>query len=77
MQYSIDRLKASAQELSTTAFSSDMFKGAIDSANTLLNVVTQIGSVLGTGGTVGALLGGLLGNKTGLGRVKCTPSTLS
>lgn len=72
--YSLDRLKASAQEISNNALSSDFLKGAIDSANTLLEVLNSIGSALGAGGTIGALLGGFLGNKTGLGGEKCYPS---
>ncbi|QHJ85118.1 MAG: hypothetical protein [Bacteriophage sp.] len=72
--YSIDRLKASAQEVSNNALSSDFLKGAIDSANTLLEVVTKLGSALGSGGVIGGLLGGAFGKSSGLGGEKCTPS---
>jgi len=60
VQFSIDRLKASWQEFSTTAMSTDVFKGVLDSANSLLGIVTQItglGGGLGGAGLLGAIFG--------------------
>lgn len=42
IQYSIDRFKASFQELSNTTISSDFLKGIVDSGTSALNILTQI-----------------------------------
>ncbi len=56
MQYSIDVFKAQFQELSSSAFSSDFLKGAVDAGTGLLNVLTQIVDV---GGTIPLILGAI------------------
>lgn len=48
VQYSIDRTKASLQELAHDFLSSDLLKGLIEGANTFLNIVDKIISSLGT-----------------------------
>jgi len=47
IDYSIGKLKASFQELSTATIDSGFVKGAVDGATALLNVLTQIVSVVG------------------------------
>lgn len=42
IDYSLDRFKASFQEFSTTAISSNFFKSIVDGGNTALNVVTSL-----------------------------------
>ena len=58
LQYSIDKFKAQFQELSNAAFSSDLFKGAIESGTTFLNLLTNI---IDVGGGIPALLGAIGG----------------
>lgn len=58
IQYSIDKFKAQFQDLSNTTFSSDLFKGAIDSGTTFLNLLTNI---IDIGGGIPALLGAIGG----------------
>lgn len=45
IEYDIGQMKASFQELSTTAVSSDVFKGFIDGGTTAINVLTKFISV--------------------------------
>ena len=45
IEYHIGQMKASFQELSTTAVSSDVFKGFIDGTTTAINVLTKFISV--------------------------------
>lgn len=52
VQYSIDRTKASLEELAHDFLSSDLLKGLIEGANTFLQKVDEIISKLGTLGTV-------------------------
>lgn len=52
VQYSIDRTKASLQELAHDFLSSDLLKGLIEGANTFLQIVDKIISSLGTVGTL-------------------------
>lgn len=49
-------MKASFQELSTTAISSDVFKGFIDGATTATNVLTKF---IGVANGVPAILAGI------------------
>lgn len=58
LQYSIDKFKAQFQELSNATLSSDLFKGAIDSGTTFLNLLTNI---IDVGGGIPALLGAIGG----------------
>lgn len=48
IEYSLNRLSASFQTFSNTVFSSDLFKGLIDSGNSFLNVLTEIIDTLGS-----------------------------
>ena len=52
VQYSIDRTKASLEELAHDFLSSDLLKGLIEGANTFLQIVDKIISSLGTVGTL-------------------------
>lgn len=52
VQYSIDRTKASLQELAHDFLSSDLLKGLIEGANTFLQIIDKIISSLGTVGTL-------------------------
>lgn len=54
IQYSIDKVKGSAQELAATFASSDFLKGLVDGANSALEVITALVDKLGMIGTVGA-----------------------
>ena len=47
IQFSIDRLKASFQEFSTTTLNSNIFKAFVDGGNAALNVITAIVDKLG------------------------------
>ena len=70
VQYSIDRTKASLQELMHDFLSSDLLKGLIEGANTFLQIVDKIISSLGTVGTLitglgaGSIFKGLLTGKS-------------
>ena len=54
IEYSMDRMGASFQNLSQQVVNADAFKFAIDSANAFLNILTQI---IDVGGGLPALLG--------------------
>ena len=56
IEYHIGQMKASFQELSTTAVSSDVFKGFIDGATTAINVLTKF---IGVANGVPAVLTGI------------------
>lgn len=60
IQYSLDRIKAQFQELSTVTLDSDLFKGVIDSGTAFLDVLT---SIIDVGGGIPALLGAIGGIK--------------
>lgn len=60
----LQQFQAQVQKLSTTALSSDLFKGVIDGGTGFLNIVTQITDKIGL---FAPLAGGLL-TKTGLGK---------
>lgn len=60
----VQQFKAQFQELSTSAISSDFFKGAVDGGTSFLNILTKITDNVGI---LPTLLGGLL-TKTGLGK---------
>lgn len=60
----VQQFKAQYQELSTSAISSDFFKGAVDGGTSFLNILTKITDNVGI---LPTLLGGLL-TKTGLGK---------
>lgn len=60
----IQQFKAQFQELSTSAISSDFFKGAVDGGTSFLNILTKLTDKVGI---LPTLLGGLL-TKTGLGK---------
>lgn len=57
VQYSIDRAKASLQELATNFLSSDFLKEGIELANHLLQIVDNIVSDLGSGASIITSLG--------------------
>ena len=58
IQYSLDRFKASFQELSTDFIGSDFLKGVVDSGNLAINVLDKLIDVAGMTGTVLLGLGG-------------------
>jgi len=58
IDFSIGKLKASFQELSTATIDSGFVKGAVDGATALLNILTQIVSV---GGGIPAIFAGIGG----------------
>lgn len=60
IQYSLDKLKATFQELSTTVVNADIFKGLVDGAQGLLDILTQIAG-LGNGAGLIGILGGAAG----------------
>lgn len=60
----VQQFKAQFQELSTSAISSDFFKGAVDGGTSFLNILTKLTDKVGI---LPTLLGGLL-TKTGLGK---------
>ena len=60
IQYSLDVTKAKWQEFSTSLISTDVFKGVVDGAGNLLEMVTAIMTAGGGAGGVG-LLGTLFG----------------
>lgn len=55
IQYSLDRMKASFQEFANTTISSDIFKGLVDGANSLLETVTKIAGLGNGSGLLGIL----------------------
>ena len=58
IQYSLDRFKASFQELSTDFIGSDFLKGVVDGGNLAINVLDKLIDVAGMTGTVLLGLGG-------------------
>lgn len=68
VQYSIDRAKASLQELSSDFLSADFLKGAIDAGNSFINVLDKIVNSIGTVGSLLALFGVASGVKGTLSR---------
>ena len=74
LQYSIDRIKASLQELAQDLLKSDFLKGLIESGNTLVNVFDKLVKNIGLLGTAGLGAGAFLGIKNA-GREKCYPSS--
>lgn len=69
LQYSIDRTKASLEELAQDLLKSDFLKGLIESGNTLINIFDGIVKKAGLLGTIG-LGAGLFASFKGAGRVK-------
>lgn len=53
LQYSIDRTKASLEELANDLLSSNFLKGAIDSGNKFINILDIIVQKAGLLGTIG------------------------
>lgn len=72
LQYSLDRIKATAQEFSTTVISSDFLKGAVDGAQSLLDIFTQIAGLGNGAGLLGilGLAGGSIAFKKNLDQPK-------
>ena len=56
IEYSMDRMGASFQNLSQQVVNADAFKFAIDSANAFLNILTQI---INVGGGLPAVIGAI------------------
>ena len=73
IQYSIDRTKASLEELANDFISSDFLKGLIDSGDKLINILDLLIDKFGVLGTTAIIGGGILGGKN-IGREKCYPS---
>ena len=69
IQYSIDRTKASLEELANDFISSDFLKGLIDSGDKLINILDLLIDKFGILGTT-AIGAGLLASFKGAGRVK-------
>ena len=61
IQYSIDRTKASLEELANDFISSDFLKGLIDSGDKLINLLDLLIDKFGVLGTAGIIGGGILG----------------
>lgn len=61
VQYSIDRTKASLEELANDFISSDFLKGLIDSGDKLINLLDLLIDKFGVLGTAGIIGGGILG----------------
>lgn len=57
VQYSIDRLKSSAQEFAATFADSDFLKGLVDGANSAVEAITKLVDQIGALGTIGAGIG--------------------
>lgn len=70
IQYSMDRAKASFEELSHATMSSDFLKGFVDAGNGAINVVTQLVDKIGILGVAGAGVGLFQGAK-GRGKIHC------
>lgn len=66
VQYSLDRLTASLEQLSSTLLGSDILKFFVDLGTTGVESISKIVSALSPLGTIGAIGGGILGAK-GLG----------
>ena len=69
IQYSIDRTKASLEELANDFISSDFLKGLIDSGDKLINLLDLLIDKFGLLGTA-AGIGGIVASFKGAGRVK-------
>lgn len=69
VQYSIDRTKASLEELANDFLSSDFLKGLIDSGDKLINILDWIIDKFGVLGTAVTIGGSILGAKN-IGRPK-------
>ena len=63
IQYSIDRTKASLEELANDFISSDFLKGLIDSGDKLINLLDLLIDKFGVLGTTAIVGGGILGIK--------------
>ena len=61
IQYSIDRTKASLEELANDFISSDFLKGLIDSGDKLINLLDLLIDKFGVLGTTAIVGGGILG----------------
>jgi len=59
LQYSLDKLKATGQEFSTTMLDSSVMKGAVDGAQSLLSVFTKIAGLGNGKGLLGMIGGGV------------------
>lgn len=59
VQWSVDRAKASLEELANNFLSSDLLKGLIEGANTLLQILNEIVSTAGSGFSIFTALAGL------------------
>ena len=68
IEYSIDKFKAQFQELSTSAISSDIFKGAVDSGTALVSVLEKIVSVSGGIPALFSSLATFFSMRNGLGK---------
>lgn len=68
IQYSLDVLKATFQDFSTTAINSDVFKTFVDAGSGALNLLTQFIDKFGTFKTLIATIGGGWLSKNGLGK---------
>ena len=73
IQYSIDRTKASLEELANDFISSDFLKGLIDFGDKLINLLDLLIDKFGVLGTTAIVGGGIFGAKN-IGREKCYPS---
>lgn len=67
IEYSIDRLKASFQEFSTTVLDSNIFKAFVDGGNAALNVITAIIDKVGGLQTVASGIATFFMQKNGSG----------
>ena len=63
IQYSIDRTKASLEELANDFISSDFLKGLIDFGDKLINILDLLIDKFGVLGTTAIIGGGILGGK--------------
>lgn len=63
VQYSIDRAKASLEELANDFLSSDFLKGLIDAGNKLINILDLLVDKAGMLGTIGIGAGAFAGFK--------------
>ena len=69
IQYSLDRLTASAQTFANHFLDSSLVKGIVDFGNTTINVIDKVTSALTPLGTL-ALGGGLFAGIKNIGRPK-------
>lgn len=68
IEYSVEKFKATFQELSNTTISSDFVKGIVDSGTVALDVITNLIDKLGLFKTLIASIGGNWLTKNGLGK---------